>query len=314
MNTKKTESKKSFKNGHKLLKEQHSASGRPVIKMAPQQQKRLQRRSSETSSQLPLQIIRGGSSRGDENSNNHFQFGSHLDFIGFNYDEMDKTPTYGEHTEETKLILTNKSSTAQLPKEFTVPSSVEQAKVTRKLIQPTSHFTLQKQQISEPVSVHSKCTYDQNNTTEDSFDRYRREAEELYEKKVKQEFAPVLFNPILNDATTCKQEVSQRKTPSKTSGILQLLSSLNGLTPEGMAHLMETQERIKSKTATSLETVTVDKTPLTSQTTKFQKSKLASLLPEDLINPTHLKYVDASDGSCSPLPEKKSGLETKPKP
>jgi hypothetical protein len=59
----------------------------------------------------------------------------------------------------------------------------------------------------------------------------------------------VVFNPsILDDATTCKQgsDISQRKdiTPNKTSGILHLLSSLNGLTPEGMAHLMETQDQL----------------------------------------------------------------------
>jgi len=72
----------------------------------------------------------------------------------------------------------------------------------------------------------------------------------LYEKKVQKEFSKkpkMVFNPscVLDDATTCKQEVSQKKTPNKTSGILQLLTSLNGLTPEGMAHLIETQERLK---------------------------------------------------------------------
>ena len=40
-------------------------------------------------------------------------------------------------------------------------------------------------------------------------------------------------------------------TPNKPSGILNLLSNLNGLTPEGMAYLMETQERQSlTKTAT----------------------------------------------------------------
>lgn len=41
--------------------------------------------------------------------NNHFKFGTNMEFKNF-YDNMDKTPTYGEHsnpqTEETKLVLT----------------------------------------------------------------------------------------------------------------------------------------------------------------------------------------------------------------
>ena len=44
-----------------------------------------------------------------------------MDFKNF-YDDMAKTPTYGEHsqqrTEETKLLFTLQTSTAKLPNEF----------------------------------------------------------------------------------------------------------------------------------------------------------------------------------------------------
>lgn len=64
----------------------------------------------------------------------------------------------------------------------------------------------------------------------------------MYQMHLEREFGEAkLAN---DDATTCKLSSTPRvekpedATPNKISGILHLLSNLNGLTPEGMAHLM----------------------------------------------------------------------------
>jgi len=172
-----------------------------------------------------------------------------MDFKNF-YEGMDKTPTYGDHsqqrTEETKLIFTLQTSTAKLPNEFTANADAKLSNVL------TSQFTLQKPNDSRTrehplmASIDSSlnnCPYEYNDT-EDSFDRYQREAEELYARKLKVEFKDIKSTTI-DDAATCKPSSQVRdRTPEKPNGILHLLSSLTGLTPEGMAHLMETQERI----------------------------------------------------------------------
>jgi hypothetical protein len=150
-------------------------------------------------------------SSADGLENNHFQFASTVE------------PTYGnsrQHTEETKLVLTLQTSGLKDTKEFCSDARVEN-KENR-----TNCFTLQKNSVE----------------SEDSFERYKREAEELYQKHLERDLKLVCFD----DATTCKQGSNRKSiTPNKSPGILNLLTSFNGLTPEGMAHLLETQERMK---------------------------------------------------------------------